>query len=251
MCPGERRHGVNPAAPSRPHLLRRVMVGLRKQIADGPQRGCTRRWSMDQQYTDDEEKQEQQEQKVSHSKSSTRPSGGTVFSCKRSRLVERFREATSISNILPRLRRRRFRVKQGIPPAKHPEAHSQGHITRLERSEERLLDPKSKRARQNAARGPVDYEAELACMSDRLQVLERRNAQLVETLSEERARARQEEPEEPRLEMNWGASFSAGGPGTGARNLGTLALKGTGSATRGFEQRELSCAAQSLASWMT
>lgn len=251
MCPGERQHRVNPEAPPRPRLFNRAMVALTKQTADGPRKAFIRRWSMYQQYMDGEEKQEQPEPRASHSSPSTQPSGGTVFSCKGQRFIERFREAISISNYLLRLRRCRFRVKKGDPPPECLGACSPVHMNGWERYEERLMDPTSTRARHNAARGPVNYEAELACMSDRLQVLERRNAQLVETLSEERARARQEEPEGHRPEMNWGASFSAGVPGTGARSLGTAALMGRGLTSKGVEQREFGCAAQSPASWMT
>lgn len=236
MCPGGRQNGFKPEAPPRPRLFKRVMVALTKQVADGPRKASIRRWSMYQDYMDDEEKQEQQEQNVSHSNPSTRPSGGTIFSSKRHKFIERFHEATRISNLSLRLRRCRFRIKKGDPPPECLRACSPVHMNGWERHEERLLDPTSTGARQNAACGPVDYEAELACMSARLQVLERRNAQLVETLSEERARARQEEPEEPRPGMNWGASFPGGGAGTGVRSLGTAALKGRGSAMKGFER---------------
>ncbi|KAG6363395.1 hypothetical protein INS49_008494 [Diaporthe citri] len=215
---------------------------------------------------DDQEKQVQQEQK---------------------KFGDRLREVASISKIRERLRRRQYRVKQGSPPPKPPpycphwhkarpkpqkawtkvgterlRGYEDGFVSRLERYEERLQDPTSKEARQKAARGagysstattlcgaPVNPEAELVDMFERLRELERLyelsdddddDEEEEEEEEEECAGARQEQSEEDREEYSSTEAWISG-----ARSLGTGSLKGKNS--KKFVQRGFHGTPQSLA----
>lgn len=222
---------------------------------------------------DDQEKQEQEKHKVSHPNPS-RPSGGLKFSHKTQTITDRLHEAASVSNIRQRLHRRRYRVKEGSPPPRPPpycphwhkarpkpqkawtkvrterlRVYEPGHKSRLERYEERLLDPTSKESRYKAAREagysstattlcgvPTDPEADLVSMFGKLRELERWNEQVAEMLSEERDGALEGQPGEAGAEMYRVEHSSTEGLISGGRSLGTVALKRKAS-TKMFEQR--------------
>lgn len=226
---------------------------------------------------DDQEKEVQQEQKVSPLKPINHPPSprGTRFSYKTQKFGDRLREAVSISNIRERLRRRQYRAKQGSPSPKPPpycphwhkarpkaqkawikigterlRVYEDGHVSRLERYEERLRDPTSKEAKQKAAReagysstattlcsGPVNPEGELVGMFERLRGLEGLCEPRDGLEEEERAGAGQEQPEEDRAVMPREEYPSVKGSMSGARRNGTVALKGKDSTKlvrRGF-----------------
>lgn len=124
-----------------------------------------------------------------------------------------------------------------------------GHKSRLERYEERLLDPTSKESRYKAARkagysstattlcgAPTDPEADLVSLFGKLQELERWNEQVVEMLSEERAEELGQQRKEDGEEMYRFEHSSTEGLISGARSLGTVALKGKAS-TKKFERK--------------
>lgn len=124
-----------------------------------------------------------------------------------------------------------------------------GHKSRLERYEERLLDPTSKEARHKAAReagysstattlcgAPTDPEADLVSMFGKLRELETWNEQVVEVLAEERVGALEEQLEEDGAEMYRVEHSSTEGLISGARSLRTVALKGKCS-TKKFERK--------------
>lgn len=221
MCSRERRYGVNPEAPPRPCWFKvicgllccRLVVALTKHTEDGPRKRYIKEWRIYQQYLDVQEKQIQQEQQVGPLKPINHLPAprGTRFSRKARKFGDRLREAANISNIRERLRRRQYQVKQGSPPPKSPpycphwhkarpksqkawtkvgterlRVYEDGHVSRLERYEERLRDPNSREARQKAAReasysstattlcgAPLNPEAELVDMFERLWELER------------------------------------------------------------------------------
>lgn len=122
-----------------------------------------------------------------------------------------------------------------------------GCKSRLERYEERLLDPTSKEARQKAVRkigysstattlcgGPENPEAELVSMFERLRELE------------ERARVVEEQPEEHGEEIYWDGCSSTKVSTSGARSVETVEMKRRDS-TKEFEQCGFDGAARSLA----
>ncbi|KKY38287.1 hypothetical protein UCDDA912_g01605 [Diaporthe ampelina] len=218
---------------------------------------------------DEQEKQEQQEQK---------------------KFTERLREAASISNIRQRLRRRRYRVREGdLPPEPEPlpycphwhkarakpqkawmkvgterlRAYEPGYVSRLERYEQRLLDPTWKEARHEAAHeaarnagysstattvcgGPAaNPEAELAElveMFERLRALERQNARLVEAWSAELDKAMQGSSDMSTREGRIGMIPLP--PRKREAGPEVSALKGKISTTEKFGQLELGCVLQ-------
>lgn len=120
-----------------------------------------------------------------------------------------------------------------------------GHKSRLERYEERLLDPTSKEARHKAAReagysstattlcgAPTDPEADLVSMFGKLRELERWNEHVAEMLSEERAGELGEQLGQDGAEMYGVEHSSTEGLISGARNLGTVALKANASSKK-------------------
>lgn len=216
---------------------------------------------------DDQEKQEQDKHKVSHPNPS-RPSGGLKFSHQTQSITDRLHEVASVSRIRQRLHRRRYRVKEGSPPPKPPpycphwhkarakpqkawtkvrterlRVYEPGHKSRLERYEERLLDPASKESRYKAAREagysstattlcgvPTDPEAELVSMFGKLRELERWNEQVVGILSEEeRDGALEGQLWEDGAGVHGIEHSSTEGLISGARSLETIALKGKAS----------------------
>lgn len=249
---------------------------MTKHTEDAPRKRYIREWRIYQQYMDDQEKQEQEKQKVSHLNPS-RPSGGLKFSHKTQTTTERLHEVASISNIRQRLHRRRYQVKEGSPPPKPPpycphwhkarpkpqkawtkvrterlRVYEPGHKSRLERYEERLLDPTSKESRHKAAReagysstattlcgAPTDPEADLVSMFGKLRELERWNDQVVGMLSEEERDGTLDGHQgEDGEEMYRGEHSSTEGLISGARSLGTVALKGKAKAsTKKFVQK--------------
>lgn len=248
---------------------------MTKHTEDGPRKRYIREWRIYQQYMDDQEKQEQEKQKVSHPNPS-RPSGGLKFSHKTQKITKRLREVASVSNIQQRLHRRRYQVKEGSPPPKPPpycphwhkaqpkpqkawtkvrterlRVYEPGHKSRLERYEERLLDPTSKESGYKAAReagysstattlcgAPTNPEADLVSMFGKLRDLERWNDQVVGMLSEERDEALEEQLGEDGANMYRGQHSSTEGLLSRARSLGTIALKGKGKAsTKKFVQK--------------
>lgn len=283
MCSREKRYGVNPAAPPRPCLFMiicgllcsRLIAAMTKHTEDAPRKRYIREWRIYQQYMDDQEKQEQEKQKVSHPNPS-RPSLGRLKSSHKTQTItDRLREVASVRNIRQRLHRRRYQVKEGSPPPKPPpycphwhkarpkpqkawtkvrterlRVYEPGHKSRLERYEERLLDPTSKESRYKAARGagysstattlcgaPTDPETELVSMFGKLRELERWNEQVVE-MSEEGVGELEEQLGQDEGEMYRVEHSSTEGFISGARSLGTVALKGKGKApTKKFVQK--------------
>lgn len=279
MCSQEKRYGVNPAAPPRPclfkiicgHFCCRLVVALTKRAEDSLRKRYLKESRVYQQYMEDQEKQMQREQKVSIS-SPSRPPGSTIFSPNEQKFTQRLREAAGLSGFRLRLRRCQYRVSEGSSPPEPPpycphwdnarpkpqktwrkvgterlRVYEPGCKSRLERYEERLLDPKSKEARQKAVReagyssttttlcaGPTNPEAEPVSMFDRLWELEGRS------------RALGEQSEEHWEEIYWDERSSTAVSTSGARSLEIIELKWKDSTTE-FEQCGFDGAARSLA----
>lgn len=219
---------------------------------------------MYQQYIDDQEKQEREGQKVISSAPTSPPECGRHSSLVQT-FKERLREgAGDFLNVQKRLRRHRYAVKQGSPPPRRPpccphwdkarpktnecrkhasqerlSVYEPGQRSRLDRYEERLRDPTSKEARQKAAfearfsskatnvsDRPVEVDAEMERISQRIRGIERRNALLVEASGVKLSRTRQDQ-----RAKDCAGTYRYGhpppeGPRSGVRSLGTIALNG-------------------------